>query len=109
MEIEDKKILAEWLGWKVEKDKYGYFLWASDGLTRCDMDGWEPDENHNQFKDIWKKLTGPEMDSFNDKLKTNSPWDDHPCHLMEVYCNDPVKVLDAIIEVIKEIKITKVG
>lgn len=126
MELEDKKILAKWMGITIynmeilpENPDYPLVWFFKETQWNKspfyfkieDEDGeeWGPDYNHNQFKEIWNKLTGPEMDSLNDKLKVHSPWDDHPCHLMEVYCNDPVKVLDAIIEVIKEMKITKVG
>ena len=94
MNSDDKKLIANWLGYDGDIFNNPYYC---------------PDENHNQFKEIWKKLSGPEIDRLNDKLKTNSPWDYHSSYVMEIYCNDPVKVLDAIIEVIKEIKITKVG
>jgi len=90
MKTEDKKLLAEWLGYEGDIFNNPYYF---------------PEENHNQFKEIWKKLTGLEKNSLSDKLKTNPHKDHHPCYVMEIYCIDPVKVLDAIIEVIKEQKI----
>jgi len=53
MEPEDKKMLAEWMGWTFN----GYqFLGEMPNGGIHEMN-WNPDTDHKQFAEVWNKLT----------------------------------------------------
>jgi len=100
MEIEDKKILAEWILKIVDGDilrtRYlnGHFL-------EIKLKDWNPDKNHNQFKEVFDKLDPiiwPEVIKNLPDVPDNF-W--YGCYFM---MNHLPKICQALIEVIKDQK-----
>lgn len=58
MELEDKKILAEWMGWEIIDHPFKYEV-ASQycfGPEKIPESVWNPDKDYNQFKELEKHL-----------------------------------------------------
>jgi len=54
VKLEDKKILAEWLG-EVVSDHIPLGLYMVHRMLL--LDKWNPDTDHNDFKEVLRKLT----------------------------------------------------
>ena len=61
MKIDDKKFLAEWMGWENVKAPFEE-SWSKMNevgesmLITFGLDSWNPDANHDQFKEVFNKL-----------------------------------------------------
>jgi len=95
VKLEQKKIVLEWLGWVLD----GYFK-DQNGKGRA-LDLWNPDTNHNDFKEVWDKLTDDNKSQLMWKLsKTNTV--EHFPSAISLILNDLPQVMEAVMEVIKE-------
>jgi len=92
VKLKDKKFLAEWMG----KLVVAHFI-EFDGKLR-DRELWNPDTNHEQFKEVWNKLTAEQKYKVNKKCfrRLESDYD-----LLTMALNKLPKVMDAVMEVIK--------
>lgn len=99
LSLEDKKLLAEWLypkgfwdnemeDWIVKKSKSSIHVFG--------VSEWDPDINHEDFKEVWNKLT---IDQTNQILCNLVVID--PGYMAHLILNDLPRVCKAIIEVIK--------
>jgi len=105
MDIESKKFLAERMGWESEHPKGGlvFFIMTKDEpvntiLKSFMADKWNPDTNHEQFKDVWNKLTDNqrtqvEIKTIHNSVRGSFVW---------ILLNDLPKVVKEVIEVLKE-------
>jgi len=90
MNLEDKKFLAEWMG----RSDPGYF---TNGMEKIEH-VWDPDTAHEQFKEVWNKLTKDEHTRIMHKTLIGNSKD----YFSTVLLNNLSKVCQAVIEVIKE-------
>jgi hypothetical protein len=68
MKIEDKKQIAEWMGWGkpyFAVQKKCYFETDTEVL---DIDDWNPDKDANCWPEIWERITGVDQIRFYEKL-----------------------------------------
>ena len=56
MDLEDKKVMAEFLGWEFLEGQNAYDYVASDG-REIDLLNFNPDTSHEQFYEVWEKMT----------------------------------------------------
>jgi len=104
MEIEDKKILAEWLGWVFVEGSQGPEYFSCDsfedknrGLTiQCPT--WNPDSNHYQFNEIWNKFNLSQKHVVLVRCKEAGS----PINAVNLILSDLHKVCQIAVEVIKE-------
>jgi len=87
MNLEDKKFLAEWMGYLLEGKNY----WMPKFNIYL-MD-WP---NHEQFKEVWNKLNVEEQDLVFGQTTDNK------LAFIHMLLNELHKVVQAVIEVIKE-------
>ncbi len=110
MKLEDKKRLVEWMGWDVfehEEEHEGFSeptgedcIWKNDGFF-CFLKEWNPDTNHEQFKEVWNKLTIGMKEHICRSLEIDRKFDYVEIGLAELILNDLPKVMDAVMEIIK--------
>jgi len=55
MNLEQKKKLAEWMGWEIIKRPNGNDVFF--GINHYFVRNWNPDTNYVQFFEVWDKLT----------------------------------------------------
>jgi len=97
MKLEYKKFLAEWMGWSLYNGSTGWVI-TKEGMSVTHLDIWNPDTNHEQFKDVWNKLGGEQIYKVIEKTGTRQK----AMLFANILLNDLPKVMDAVMEVIKE-------
>lgn len=110
MQLPDKKIIAEWMGWELvndAEDEYGlYYIDKEHGahFIKDGMPDFNPDTNPEQFKEVLERLT-PEQSAKVDDL-CNEKYDmpaELVFNLFDVYLwisNHMPEVIQAILEVV---------
>lgn len=98
MNLQDKKILAEWMKLTIGKTgpDYDDRFWIndSDGPLML-LDKYNPDTNPEQFKEVINKMTGEQCFEAGKRLPISVPW---PIKLKD----HMPEVIEAVLEVIKE-------
>ncbi|MCP3683887.1 MAG: hypothetical protein GY861_14485 [bacterium] len=103
MNIEDKKFLAEWMGWRVvyKRDPWretGFEVFERNtdfGTAELQFNEFRPDTDHKQFAEVWEKLPVPEREYW-EKMQ----WSGYT-GFGEKLLKDLPDVLDKIIERLK--------
>jgi len=99
MNNHQKKLLAEKLGYKIDytqPDTYAFWIVTPDKAFPCD--DWEPDENYNQFREIWQKLTTTQKLKVVDRLRgLGQQW-----VVISIILFDLPGTMQAVMEVIDE-------
>jgi hypothetical protein len=94
--IEDKKFLARFMGWKVnspmENGNFWYVKQNGDGVTNY---FWNPDKSLEQFSEVWNKLSQPQQDTLRLGFNTVHEY-------VKTLLNDLPKVMQAVLKVIKD-------
>jgi hypothetical protein len=105
MKLEDKKFLAEWMGWQtfctlgpvaksMEEIKHG-----EDWEVMFSNSDWNPDTDHQQFAEVWNRLDDRQRyDVIDMHLRMNR---DGVRFISEVLNNLPA-VMDAVLEALKD-------
>ena len=100
MKLEDKKFLAEWMGWKVHR-RYGLddVLWfeLDFGDKSISITKWNPDTDHQQFAEVWNKMQTWKQDMVNERILPIYS----PSHFVTEVLNSLPKVMEAVLEVLK--------
>ena len=119
MKLEDKEFLAEWMGWELRNilrhdDTFNpdfrprVFFERSEDVIVFDkeskplfyLDKWNPDNpKTDQFKEVWNKLK--KMDLITE-LKCKCWKGEIGNNLADAILNDLPKVMDAVLEVLRE-------
>ncbi len=101
MTLEDKKFLAEWMGWEIGRDytpqMTGIFFRNGNKIYREVK--WNPDTDHKQFAEVWNKLDDKQRFAVSTFLYEM----DEPSFI-SIILNDLPKVMEAVLEVLKESK-----
>jgi len=104
MKLEDKKYLAEWMGWEVQhfasNTKYEHLVIYGEtevvegGSGLFESNHWNPDDNHKQFAEVWNKLTHKQRYTFYCEVSGS--------YILDAVLNNLPGVLDIVLKVIKE-------
>jgi len=104
MKLKDKKFLVKWLGYTIEKDPTGRLEYFINGHRQMFLREWNPDTNPEQFKEVFNKLD-VEQRKLSEQiyLESNNPYyNNHADSGIEILLNDLPRIVQAVIEVIKE-------
>jgi len=96
VKLEDKKILAEWLG-EVVSDHIPLGLYMVHRMLL--LDKWNPDTDHNDFKEVWNKLKALDLDV---DLLGKLDCCGNCVKFADLIFNHLPKVMEAVMEVINE-------
>ena len=117
MNLDDKKFLAEWMGWldtkklaecQEYKKKGGAGFWIALMAEKSILDkalSKNPDTNPEQFKKVWNKASLGLKEAVCRKLDIDKKFEYVEIGLAELIINDLPKVMNAFIEVIKKLQI----
>ena len=99
MKTEDKKYLAEFMGWEISNPGLvgGTYIEMDDGPLP--IEHWNPDSNHDQFKEVWNKLD--ETDQMYVLLGIDESGQGTN-DTVSISLNDLPRVMEAVLEVIRE-------
>ena len=103
MKLEEKKILAEWMGWEVDPLFPDDEFWRPEiknksGKVIYYFHDWNPDTNHEQFKEVWNKLPT----HLGISLIRRFGVEENPQKYGDIILNNLPELMDEIIEVLKE-------
>jgi len=103
MKLEDKKLLAEKLmGWTLLAQTYAVGIYFPKDKFKFWINDWNPDTNPEQFKEVWNKLTLQQQMDIAKDLSENRKEYDNIINAFNHILDDLPKVMDAVLEVIKE-------
>ena len=97
MELEQKKILVEWMGWQLDPMIKGIYYRKDDMIV---LRNWNPDINHNHFAEVWLKLKGTQRSFVAEKFKIDMGDLNESMYLANLILFDLPKVMEAVMEVI---------
>ena len=76
MKLEDKKFIAEQIGWSSHctigpvKENIKNIQDGKDWNYFCEWDKWNPDTDHEQFAEVKKKISNGQWGTITDKYRT---------------------------------------
>ena len=110
MKLEDKKFLAEWMGWNIIKkdvcfntdEKLFILKKTKYGTSEIPTSHYNPSDDLYEFREIWNKLSDRQKYEVEyDLEELYGEEEDNPFTFL---LNELPKVMDAVIKVLKEIK-----
>ena len=104
MDIEEKKFLAEWMGWRIEYHGGGEVIDCPQGRIPGIMSfrEWNPDTDHKQFAEVWNEMCDVQQGMVERLVEKKVKLSGLTIDFVSELLNDLPKVMDAVLEVIKE-------
>lgn len=91
LNIEQKKKLAEWMGWQLDPMVENYYYTPN---RNWHLNEWKPDRKHKHFAEVWNKLSeGQQEDVMFLGADSSKTW-------TKTLLNNLPKVMDAVLEVL---------
>ena len=95
MKLDDKKFLAEWMGYKFYSNAQGV-LYYNENDSHIVINQWHPDTDHKQFTEVYKKMTREQQ------LRMGMLIAKHNCWPYDIILNKLPKVMEAVLTVLRE-------
>jgi len=96
MNLEQKKKLAEFMGWKFGEYPHSeIFIWKNKNQSTLLIAEWNPDTNHVQFAEVWNKLEESQQEEVMFLgADSSKKW-------TSTLLNDLPKVMEAVLEILE--------
>lgn len=105
MNLDDKKILAEFVGHKPLEKTVRITLTPQGGYELLPWEKYNPDTNPEQFKEVLERLSYPEILEINGKLSklfTHDQFEMYGIKFLKWALDHILEVIEAALEVIKK-------